>query len=105
MAISRTAEYRADEIGAQISGQPLWLASALEKIERAAQQIDNRVAEQNPATAHLFIINPLHAKKVDNLFSTHPRTANRIARLRAMAQARTTSPATGPWGQEKLLLS
>lgn len=98
MAISRTAEYRADEIGAQISGQPLWLASALEKIERAAQQIDNRVAEQNPATAHLFIINPLHAKKVDNLFSTHPRTANRIARLRAMAEARTTSPATGPWG-------
>src|SRR5690606_14552425 len=87
MAISRTAEYRADEIGAQISGQPLWLASALEKIERAAQQIDNRVAEQNPATAHLFIINPLHAKKVDNLFSTHPRTANRIARLRAMAEA------------------
>lgn len=98
MAISRTAEYRADEIGAQISGQPLWLASALEKIERAAQQIDNRVAEQNPATAHLFIINPLHAKKVDNLFSTYPRTANRIARLRAMAEARTTSPATGPWG-------
>ncbi|WP_366554555.1 zinc metalloprotease HtpX [Aquibaculum sediminis] len=97
MAISRTAEYRADAEGARISGQPLWLASALEKIEQAAQRIDNVAAERNPATAHLFIINPLHAHKVDSLFSTHPRTANRIARLREMAGA-TTTTARGPWG-------
>lgn len=97
MAISRTAEYRADAEGARICGQPLWLASALEKIEQAAQRIDNGAAERNPATAHLFIINPLHAHKVDSLFSTHPRTANRIARLREMAGA-TTTAAQGPWG-------
>src|SRR5690554_1037602 len=59
MAISRTGEYRADAEGARICGQPLWLASALEKIEQAAQRIDNGAAERNPATAHLFIINPL----------------------------------------------
>ena len=97
MAISRTGEYRADAEGARICGQPLWLASALEKIEQAAQRIDNGAAERNPATAHLFIINPLHAHKVDSLFSTHPRTANRGARLREMAGA-TTTAARGPWG-------
>lgn len=97
MAISRTGEYRADAEGARICGQPLWLASALEKIEQAAQRIDNSAAERNPATAHLFIINPLHAHKVDSLFSTHPRTANRVARLREMADA-TTTAARGPWG-------
>ncbi|MDF2095454.1 zinc metalloprotease HtpX [Aquibaculum arenosum] len=97
MAISRTGEYRADAEGARICGQPLWLASALEKIEQAAQRIDNGAAERNPATAHLFIINPLHAHKVDSLFSTHPRTANRVARLREMAGA-TTTAARGPWG-------
>src|SRR5690625_191606 len=98
MAVSRTAEYRADRIGAEISGQPLWLASALEKIERSAKQIDNQVAERNPSTAHLFIINPLHANKMDSLFSTHPQTANRVARLREMAGASATSSAQGPWG-------
>ena len=98
MAVSRTGEYRADEVGAQICGQPLWLASALEKIERSAKQIDNQVAEQNPSTAHLFIINPLHANKMDSLFSTHPRTANRVARLREMAGAGAAATPQGPWG-------
>ncbi len=85
MAISRSREYEADKRGAELCGNPLWLASALEKIDRSAQSIDNVAAERHPATAHMFIINPLHAHKVDNLFSTHPSTANRVARLRAMA--------------------
>ena len=92
MAISRTREYAADRAGAEISGRPLWLASALEKLERGAQAIDNPEAEHNPATAHLFIINPLHANSIDGLFSTHPSTANRIRRLRELAGA------VGPWG-------
>jgi heat shock protein HtpX len=85
MAISRTREYEADRIGAEICGRPLWLASALEKLERGARTIDNAAAEENPATAHMFIINPLHAHSVDSLFSTHPNTANRVQRLRALA--------------------
>lgn len=92
MAISRTREYAADRAGAEISGRPLWLASALEKLEHGARTIDNPAAEHNPATAHLFIINPLHAHGIDNLFSTHPSTANRIRRLRELAGA------AGPWG-------
>ena len=84
MAISRAREYEADRIGAEICGQPLWLASALERIEGMAQRIDNHAAERNPATAHMFIINPLHAHAHDRLFATHPNTANRIAALRAM---------------------
>ncbi len=87
MAISRSREYEADRIGAEICGHPLWLAGALERLEVASRQIDNVAAERNPATAHMFIINPLHAHKVDSLFSTHPNTANRIARLRQMAGA------------------
>lgn len=85
MAISRTREYAADKAGAEICGQPLWLASALEKIAMGAARIDNHAAERNPATAHMFIINPLHAYKHDNLFATHPATENRIAALRQMA--------------------
>jgi heat shock protein HtpX len=92
MAISRSREYEADRIGAEISGQPLWLAGALEKIEAFAKQIDNQAAERNPASAHLFIINPLHAHAVDGLFSTHPATANRVRALREMAGV------AGPWG-------
>jgi len=91
-AISRTREYEADRIGAEICGQPLWLASALEKLEQGAQRIDNAQAEANPATAHMFIVNPLHVRSVDSLFSTHPKTAERIRRLRAMAGT------AGPWG-------
>lgn len=85
MAISRGREYEADRNGAEISGRPLWLASALEKMSIAAAQIDNVPAERNPATAHMFIINPLHSGQMDSLFSTHPSTANRIARLQEIA--------------------
>ena len=108
MAISRSREYEADRIGAEIAGNPRGLASALEKIQRFAKSIDNNAAERNPATAHLFIINPLHAHKVDNLFSTHPNTANRIARLQEMAGGRSSvlpdssrvvqRRRGGPWG-------
>ncbi len=100
MAISRTREYAADRMGAEICGQPLWLASALEKIDRAARGIDNEVAESNPATAHMFIINPLHANQMDGLFTTHPRTENRIQRLRQMASDMGQSSARPgrPWG-------
>jgi heat shock protein HtpX len=85
MAISRSREYEADRMGAEICGQPLWLASALRKIDHFARGIDNRQAEANPALAHMFIINPLHAHRRDALFSTHPATENRIAALVAMA--------------------
>jgi heat shock protein HtpX len=85
MAISRTREYAADEEGARISGNPEALASALAKIDAAAHQIENVPAEENPATAHLFIINPLSGARMDNLFSTHPSTENRIAALRQLA--------------------
>ena len=95
MAISRSREYEADRVGAEICGQPLWLASALEKIQNAAQRIDNNPAEANPATAHMFIINPLHAHKVDSLFSTHPNTQNRVARLQQMAKSMTSGGRAG----------
>jgi len=97
MAISRSREYEADRVGAEICGRPLWLASALEKIEAFAKRIDYGAAERNPATAHLFIINPLHAHAVDSLFSTHPATANRVAALRRMA-GMAPAQARGPWG-------
>ena len=84
LAISRTREYGADAIGAEICGDPRWLASALAKLENGSKRIDNNVAEANPATAHMFIVNPLHAHAADSLFSTHPKTASRIARLNAM---------------------
>jgi heat shock protein HtpX len=96
MAISRAREYEADRIGAEICGRPLWLAAALEKIAGAAKAIDNQPAERNPATAHLFIINPLHAHKVDGLFTTHPSTAEPVARLRQQAVEMGQSPR--PWG-------
>jgi heat shock protein HtpX len=85
MAISRGREFEADRGGAEISGHPLWLASALGKIERGAEEIANAPAERNPATAHLFIVNPLHGRNFASLFSTHPSTAERIARLKEMA--------------------
>lgn len=86
MAISRTREYSADNLGAQISGQPTALASALAKISNAAHQIPNEDAERNPTTAHMFIINPLSGQRMDNLFSTHPATENRIAALNDLAR-------------------
>ena len=112
MAISRTREYAADDLGARISGRPDALASALVKISGAAQQIENPTAERSPATAHLFIVNPLTGHRMDNLFATHPSTENRIAALEQVARAmglgglgrpRAAAPASpaqpsGPWG-------
>ncbi|WEZ81939.1 zinc metalloprotease HtpX [Rhizobium sp. 32-5/1] len=95
MAISRTREYSADHRGAEICGNPLALASALSKIAGASHQIPNDEAERNPATAHMFIINPLSGERMDNLFSTHPATENRIAALQELAremQAVSTPP-------------
>jgi heat shock protein HtpX len=97
MAISRTREYAADRAGAEISGHPLWLASALAKISDGAAQVDNIEAEKNPATAHMFIINPLHARAFDSLFSTHPSTDDRIVRLQQMAAEFGDTRAAGPW--------
>ncbi|MBM3518518.1 MAG: zinc metalloprotease HtpX [Alphaproteobacteria bacterium] len=97
MAISRAREYEADRTGAEISGRPLWLAGALERIALAARRIDNPQAEANPATAHMFIVNPLHAHSVDSLFATHPPVTERVRRLRQLAGARLANP-SGPWG-------
>ena len=107
MAISRSREYEADRGGAEISQRPLWLASALRKIDAAAHQIPYANAERNPATAHMFIVNPLTGGGMDSLFSTHPSTENRIAALeeiaREMGQAGGATSAqsaaqAGPWG-------
>jgi heat shock protein HtpX len=81
MAISRAREFVADAAGAQISRKPWALASALEKLERAASAVP---MDANPSTAHLFIVNPLRGSSALNLFSTHPPVADRVARLRAM---------------------
>jgi len=103
MAISRTREYAADKAGAQICGDPLALASALEKISGYASRIRNMTAENHPSTAHLFISNPLAARwKRDNLFSTHPHTANRIDQLEKIAKYMGTTAKQpeywqGPW--------
>jgi heat shock protein HtpX len=103
MAISRTREYAADAAGADISGNPAALASALATIDAAAHQIENVPAEENPAMAHLFIINPLSGARMDNLFSTHPATENRIAALREIAARMGAAwgrggAGSGPWG-------
>ena len=112
MAISRTREYSADRLGAEIAGDPLSLASALKRISAVARHVPNEDAEANPATAHLFIINPLSGAGMDNLFSTHPSTENRVAALEELARAMQGSAARpagyapqsgttsrrGPWG-------
>lgn len=87
MMISRTREYAADKAGGEICGNPIWLASALGKISGQAQAIPNWQAERNPATAHMFIINPLSGARADRLFSTHPNAENRIAALLEQANA------------------
>lgn len=86
MAISRSREYDADRMGATILGKPMALASALAKIAGGVSHIPNEDAERHPATAPLFIINPLSGRGMDNFFSTHPATENRIAALQALAQ-------------------
>ena len=112
MAISRTREYAADDLGARICGQPMWLASALAKIDNAAHQVPNMEAERNPATAHMFIINPLSGHGVDNLFTTHPvdrephrgvaaaRGAKWARRAECLpSTARGNYPRRSPWGR------
>ena len=103
MAISRTREYEADKAGAEISRRPLSLASALQKIAGAAKHIPNMPAERNPASAHLFIVNPLSGARMDNLFSTHPNVENRVARLQDMARAmgETGVQDAGPWSETR----
>jgi heat shock protein HtpX len=111
MAISRAREYEADRIGAEIAGDPQALARALQKIEAYAHGTVNHEAERNPATAHLFIINPLNGRGRDNLFSTHPSTQNRVEALLSMTgfgslapvqpvrRVSTAVPTTGPWSR------
>lgn len=94
MAISRVREYEADAEGAAICGNPEWLASALAGLGRLSGRIDNIAAERNPATAHMFIVNPLHMHAVDSLFATHPPIEKRIAKLRAPVRPSNG----GPWG-------
>jgi heat shock protein HtpX len=96
MAISRSREYAADREGAAIAGDPTWLASALQRISRSAERIPNEQAESNPATAHMFIVNPLHGRGMDNLFSTHPSTENRVAALMQLAASMRGSSRPAP---------
>ena len=101
MAISRSREYEADRVGAEICGRPDWLASALAKISNGAARIPNEYAERHPETGQLMIINPLAGGGRDKLFSTHPDTQNRIDRLMDMAGSAAgsqPSPSRGPWG-------
>ena len=88
MAVSRSREYAADARGAAISGKPLGLANALRKLSSANSRIPMDEAESHPATAHMFIINPLKGKDFARLFSTHPPTEERIRRLEAAAAGR-----------------
>lgn len=106
MAISRAREYQADKLGAEICQRPLWLASALKKIAGAAAKIPNISAERSPASAHMFIYNPLSGEGVDGLFSTHPNPDNRINRLIEMArdwnqtdESHMDKETSGPWGE------
>jgi len=109
MAVSRSREYEADRVGAEIAGDPEGLASALLRLEGAKPGRVNQAAEANPATAHMFIINPLSGLRLDGLFSTHPKTANRVSALRALAGnfapvvpppalGASPNPGAGPWG-------
>ena len=109
MAISRTREYAADRAGAEMSGNPEWLASALRKLEAHAGRAAVPEAERHPATAHLFIVNPLQGRNLATLFATHPATEERVRRLEAMAAARGTGSrnrtvlGTGPWGARRMV--
>ena len=86
MAISRTREYEADKGGASLAGNPTWLANALLKLERGNQVVP--MDDAKPATAHMFIVNPLHGGGMMKLFSTHPPIAERVKRLNEMARVR-----------------
>lgn len=95
MAISRSREYQADRLGAMICGNPMWLASALARIHEIASRTVNETAERYPATAHMFIFNPLTGRGIDNLFSTHPNVDNRIAELEKLAAEMAAAERTG----------
>ena len=104
MAISRSREYEADKLCAEICGNPMWLASALAKIAGGHAMTVNNTAERNPQTAHMFIINPLSGERMDNLFSTHPDTGNRISALQQLAQAWGVGylpPQAAAWGSRQ----
>jgi heat shock protein HtpX len=96
MAISRSREYEADKVGAMIAGDPRGLASALLSLQSYSKRIENHHAEANPATAHLWIINPLSGARADNLFSTHPATENRVAALQKLAAEWGNAPPPAP---------
>jgi heat shock protein HtpX len=101
MAISRTREFSADRDGAAISGRPVALAHALQKIQALAGQRPMRSVQRNPASAPLFIVNPLTGHGVVDLFRTHPRTEERVRRLMAIANQQKQVPlpaGSGPWG-------
>ncbi|WP_043360578.1 zinc metalloprotease HtpX [Belnapia sp. F-4-1] len=100
MAISRSREYEADRLGAEICGDPRQLASGLQKLEHYKQGLVNHTAEAHPASAHMFIINPLSGMRMDSLFTTHPPTEERIRRLLAMAPPAPAwpQPAANRWG-------
>lgn len=93
MAISRAREYEADRLGARIAGGPQGLASALMRLEGARHAILNRSAEAHPESAPLFIVNPLSGQGMDNLFSTHPSTENRVRAL--LGNGATAAPPVG----------
>ncbi|MDR6873450.1 heat shock protein HtpX [Bosea sp. BE125] len=114
MAISRSREYEADRLGGEIAGNPVWLADALAKIAGGVAHIPNETAEAKPATAHMFIINPLSGRGMDSLFSTHPDTGNRIAALMEQARAKglgtmgvgagsgfTSQASQSPWNSDR----
>ncbi|MDN5848152.1 MAG: zinc metalloprotease HtpX [Nitrococcus sp.] len=86
LAVSRSREFGADQGGAELTGNPMWLASALRKLEQANTHAPMRAAAHHPATAHLFIVNPLGGLRLARLFATHPSTDERIRRLEAMTR-------------------
>ncbi|MEO5330343.1 MAG: zinc metalloprotease HtpX [Magnetococcus sp. THC-1_WYH] len=86
MAVSRSREFGADQRGAQICGNPLWLASALDKLDSGSQRLPMRSAHEHPASSHLFIVNPLSGSSLAGLFSTHPPMEERIHLLQQMAR-------------------
>ncbi|MEZ5926245.1 MAG: zinc metalloprotease HtpX [Hyphomicrobiaceae bacterium] len=101
MAISRSREYAADELGSHISQRPLWLASALSKLAQTRGRFRLVSAEVNPASAHLFIVNPLTGRGLASLFMTHPSTEDRIARLEEIAAEMGQVQLGGPVGERQ----
>jgi heat shock protein HtpX len=103
MMISRTREYAADRAAGEFTGNPMWLATGLDKLAQGARAIPSNAAEHHPATAHMFIVNPLSGARMDNLFSTHPNPENRIAALLEQARSMGVGAAApqptqaGPW--------